>query len=64
MEFPKLNRANSANFRHMHGGDFPDDREIDVRIVVGNDVPHTRIFLKGEFLDGPAHRVLERPNTL
>src|SRR5215475_6399344 len=44
----------SANLRHIHGGDFPEDLQIDVDIVVGDDVAHAAHFAKGEFWDGLA----------
>jgi hypothetical protein len=47
----------SANFWHIHGGDFPDDLQIDVGIVVCDNIAHTAHFAKGEFWDGPAARL-------
>ena len=44
----------SADVWHIHGGDLPNDPQLDVGIVVGNDVAHSAHFSKGEFWDGLA----------
>jgi hypothetical protein len=42
---------------HVHGRDFPDDPQIHVGIVMGDDIAHAAHFSKGEFRDGPAARL-------
>jgi len=46
-----------ANLGHIHGGDLPDNVQIHVGIVMGDNVAHTAHFSKGELRNGLAGRL-------